>query len=89
MVCIEGLQNDTKARIVFQMEFLNLEKVNKLGFKEKTKFLFFKNSKLSFKKQPPDEKKFVNPNLIERFSEFDFIKKDFFIQERDKFYYYF
>ena len=83
-------ENDNeKARIVFQMEFLNLEKVNKLGFKDQPKLLFFKNSKPKFRKQPPDEKKLVNPNLIEKFSEFDFIKKDFFIHERDKFYYYF
>ncbi len=72
-----------KKRKCIILNFLNVEKIEKLGFLENPKFLFFKNSKPPFRKKLP--KNFIKKNndIIAQMKKFEFFDERFLIEDKE------
>ncbi len=78
---------ENRPRVHISMEFINIDKIAKLGFIDNPKFFFIKNTKPPFRKQNCNKNKYISNDLIEEYLRFPFIKKEF-IQTQDNYNYY-
>ena len=83
-----GYENfrENRPRIHISMEFINIDKIAKLGFTEIPKFFLSKiqNHLLESKSI---KNKYISNDLIDEYLRFPFIKKEF-IQTQDNYNYY-